>query len=81
MCRRYLSQLFDQAYLIGMHRAAATDGDIFARNETLVAEPKSYLVVVIALDIVEIPLAAGFAPQTADEILHPGRNRRTRQAA
>ena len=60
--------LFDAGHLIGVLGPAGPYRHVFADHEAFLAEPEAHLVVALALCIVEIPLAAGLAPETTDAI-------------
>jgi len=56
-----------------MHAARPADRDVFAGNETFLAEAEARLIVAFALLIVDESLTAGFAAQASDPILPSGR--------
>ena len=63
------SRSFDQGHLIGVPRAVAADGDIFAGDEALLAKAEADLVILLARGIIKVPPAAGFSAQLSDPIL------------
>lgn len=60
------SGLFDACDLIGVKLVCPPDRDIFTKAEAFFAQAETDLVVSVTLLIIEIPLAAGLAPQPAD---------------
>ena len=62
------SGLLDPGYMKDAHRVVGADRHIFPGHEAFFAKPEADLIVIIALNVVEIPLPAGFAAQMSDAV-------------
>lgn len=62
------SGFLDLGYLENAHRVVAADRHIFPGHEAFFAKPEADLIVIIALNVVEISLPAGFAAQMSDAV-------------